>query len=226
MARFVIAVSVVSLVFGSSCGAPNRPDAGTTGGGLSGAGGGLSGTGGGSTAGGSGAGGTAGGATAGCIMVPSVAPNQFFFGQYNAGLSDGGGLQSFGAYALVDADRDAGIGVFAHNELYWDNGTPMPTFPRTFTLTGESYAACYNCMRLLVCQLNDPDTCFADGFMAQSGSGSFTSGVFNPMRGSFAGTATNVRYVAWDFGVNPDRARDGGCIQIGSQTWNIGWDAG
>lgn len=219
MARFVIAVSAVVFVVGASCGAGTKPDAGVmlTGGGLTG------GTGGGAGGSSGTAGGSAGG-MAGCTMVPSLPAANFFGAGFFPGDADAGDtLENFQTIGILDAVPDAGIGLFAFNELYWDLGTPRPTFPRPFTLAPETFAACYNCFRLLTCRL-DLSACQNRGFMAQSGSGSWTAGTYDAVRGSFSGNASNVKYIEWDFAQGQDKAIDGGsCIQIANMTWNATW---
>lgn len=157
-------------------------------------------------------------------MVSSVPAAQFGYGEYYPGRPDGGGFRDFAAVGILDAMPDAGLGLFMYNELYWGPMDTPPTFPLNFTVTPVSYNDCLNCFRLMVCRLNDPFACTARGFLAQSGSGTWSSGTLNPTMGSFSGSASNLKYVAWDFTDGVDKAVDGGtCIQIASLQWNVSW---
>ncbi|MDX2010924.1 MAG: hypothetical protein SFW67_12065 [Myxococcaceae bacterium] len=233
MARFVVASAVVVFVFGSACGgAMGRPDGGSVslvGGGTSGVGG-SGGSGGGSSGGGTGGGSgggmsTGGGSSGACVQLAQI-PNQAFFGgAFGPGNPDGGnGFEFIFSVAALDIDRDAGLGVFAFNELYWDFPGPQPTFPRSFTLAQSTYQQCYDCFVIRTCQLDDLDRCSPRGFMAQAGSGTYQSATLNRMTGGFAGSATNLRYVAWDFAMGADRAvPDAGCIDVASMSWSVTW---
>lgn len=227
MARFVVAVSSLVLVFGSilgvGCGpSVPVPDAGTPrAGGLSGSGGGTSGTGGGTS-------GTGGGMATGGGSAASDAGACL---QFTAPIVYNGGPGS-GSYELVN---DGGLGVhyvgvvtssapYVTVDISVFNNNPSVAVPSPLAGTFESLVNGMMVFPVSVMGTN----CQMDGsgcqqtFLARRGAFNVTNATNSVDAGTLVGSITGARYLQ----VDPNSLAsipDGGCIDLTSFTFNARW---
>ncbi|MBL8936549.1 MAG: hypothetical protein JNM69_18470 [Archangium sp.] len=227
MARFVVAVSSLVLVFGSILGAgcgPSVPvpDAGSPkAGGLSGTGGGTSGTGGGTSGTGGGMSGTGGGsaADAGACL------------QFTAPIAYTGGPGS-GSYELLN---DGGLGLhytgvvtnsapYVTVDLSVFNRNPAVAVPSPLTGTFETITNAMPAFPVSLmgtnCQMNGSGC--VQTFLARRGAYNVTSATNSVDAGTFVGSITGVRYVQVDSN-SLDPIPDGGCIDLNSFSFTTQW---
>jgi hypothetical protein len=179
----------------------------STGGGFPGVGGGSAGTG--------------GGAAGGCIQIPSIAAGNFVDGTFRSNAD--AGFEYFLALSVLTANQDAGTGFFGINERYWPLGSPRPLFPESFTIPSNNlYFTCDHCLSIRFCLL-DLSQCSNDGYFARSGSGQWTSGIFNEASGAFSGTIGPTNYVGWDFQNDAPSTTVTDCVDVGSQSFSVSW---
>jgi len=180
----------------------------------------------GATAGGSGtagSGGTAGGSGTGgagnCTQFASITMNA------GGGMSQtefNNGFTWAWAFSAIQSTT-AMKAHFAGFEVYYPNGS-VPAAPRgPITFGATTYSACTDCLMFdFDCDF-DGSNC-AKRYLGQMGSFSITSQNLMLTGGSMAGSATNVRFVEWDFAQGADRAVvPGSCIDVASLTFNATW---
>ncbi|MBL8917353.1 MAG: hypothetical protein JNJ54_00710 [Myxococcaceae bacterium] len=229
MARFVVAVSLLVVVSGSSCGGMSmRFDAGATGGGLTGGtGGGLSATGGGATGGGSTGGGSAGGSAGGaassdggCTAISAIAPPSSVFGSYTIGSGNNAGLEWW--TSQIATTNQAGTLVsFFISELY-QQPPMLVTFPFTGAMPANTnYQNCQVCLQAALGCDRMGNNCQGE-FLATSGNFSFTEGTMSPDAGRFVGAVTNVTYRQWNFMADMPAA-NGTCFTVPSISFTGVW---
>lgn len=227
MARFVVAVSLLVVVFGSSCGGmTNRPDAGGTGGGLSGTGGGVSGTGGGSAGGGSAGGAAAGGSAMGdgglnCTVITQTITWNGMAGSGSYELQNDGGL---GIHYTGVVTGPGAMGPFATVDVSLFNENPET--PITFPITGTFQTI--NNMSTLYPVSFFGTNCMMNGngctqlFISTNGNYSITAATQSVDAGTFVGALTMVRYREVST-TNLSPVPDGGCIDLAGFTFNTRW---
>lgn len=232
MARFVVAVSLLVVLFGSSCGGTtNRPDAGGTGGGLSGTGGGISATGGGSAggsaAGGSAAGGSAAGGSAtgdgglNCLALTAAINWNGPAGSGSYELQNDGGV---GIHYTGVVTAPSAAGPFTTVDISLFNETPAT--PITFPITGTfqsitSASTLYPVSTLGTnCMMNGSGC--TQTFISTNGNYTITAATQDIDAGTFVGSITQARYRE----INPmtfQPVPDGGCVDLSTFNFNTRW---
>jgi hypothetical protein len=224
------AAVAASLIF-LNCGMPmTGNDAGTgggTGGGATGGGTGGGATGGGATGGGAtGGGATGGGATGGGTGGSNCATLDFSQAPVlDVGYSPAT-MNSDPNTQLIKGMPSATMGKFDFLRVeFWYFGSMMnPTVPFTVNLADTTgYNACFGCTLIQQACDNMGGNC-AKLFFATSGSMTFTAATKVASAGRFEGSATNLHFAEWRYGMGVDMpVANGSCIEIPNLTWAGSW---
>ncbi|MBK7863118.1 MAG: hypothetical protein IPJ65_31810 [Archangiaceae bacterium] len=194
--------------------------AGGTGGTAGGSGAHAGGTGtaggtGGTAGGSSGTGGGNGGLDGGCRTIPSMTMTDFGF----YGETQDPGFWEEDAYLTGPLSTQTSL-EYMQIQLYYQQGM-FPAVPRTNTALGPTtFQSCNDCVYFNEACDDQGGNC-AHLYLAQGGSLTVNTQTLVEDAGTFAGTASNVHFVEWDF--DNDVAATTRCIDVGSVTFNGTW---